>query len=371
MLLPHRTAILAFLVLAGCSAEEPAPPSEPAPQGTVVLDEAQQANAGVRTMEARSTDVHPTASFPATLAPPDTGMADVGSIVEGRVERVLVVEGDRVRQGQELARIHSHELTAALRDLTSAEARVGYASASLERSLRLLEAGAVSREEVERRRADAAAAGAERDRAAEVVAHLDPSPDGEVTVRAPRAGVVLAARARPSQAVTPGTPLFIVGPEETLWATAYVPESEAVPLEPGGEAYVRFRALPDTVVVGRVVAVGRGVDPDTRTVSVRVELSRVPRGVRSGMYVTVGLVQGPSVPGVELPMASVQRMDGRDVVFLAEADGRYRPVEVQTRVSAPDRLVVQGIEEGAQVVVEGAYVLKATMDQAAVAGEEG
>ncbi len=367
---PYRIAILALL-LAGCSADEPAPPSESPDEATVGFDEAQQANADIRTLEVRNTDVHPTASFPATLAPPDTGVAEGGSIVEGRVERVMVVEGDRVRLGQELARIHSHELTEALRDLTSAEARLDYVEASLERSLRLLDAGAVSREEVERRRAEASAAGAEQERAAEMVAHLDPSPEGEVTVRAPREGVVLASMARVSQAVTPGTPLFQVGPDATLWATAYVPESDAVHLEPGAEARVRFRVLPDTVVSGRLISVGRGVDPNTRTVSVRVELARIPQGVRSGMFVTVGLMEGTAVRGVELPMASVQTVEGQEVVFVVEAEGRYRPVEVQTRVSAPDRLVVQGIEDGAEVVVEGAYVLKAALDQARASGEEG
>jgi len=367
---PNRIAILALL-LAGCSIDEPAPPPESPKDGTVAFDQAQQARAGIRTLEARNVDVHPTASFPATLAPPDTGVAEVGSIVEGRVERVMVVEGDRVRRGQELARVHSHELTEALRDLASAEARLDYVQASLERSLRLLDAGAVSREEVERRGAEASAAGAELDRAAEMVGHLDPSPEGEVTVRAPREGVVLASMARVSQAVTPGTPLFRVGSDATLWATAYVPESDAVYLEPGGEARVRFRVLPDTVVPGRLISVGRGVDPDTRTVSVRVELGRIPRGVRTGMFVTVGLMEGTAVRGVELPMASVQMVDGREVVFVVDAGGRYRPVDVQTRVSGPGRLVAQGIEDGAQVVVEGAYVLKAALEQARASGEEG
>ena len=366
--------VLPALILAACGAEEAPPEPEPTAEGAegvVWLDPDERTSAGIRTETAHPTELRTVASFPATLAPPDTGLADVGSLVEGRVEQVRVVEGDRVEAGQVLAHIHAHELTDALRDLAAAEAREDYSTRSLDRSRRLLEAGAVSREEVERREADAAAARADRARAADMVELLDPSPSGEVTVRAPRAGVVFSVAARPSQSVTPGSPLFTVGPDGALWATAYVPESEAVGLDQGGGAEVRFRALPGVSVPGRVVSTGRRIDPDTRTVAVRVELERVPPGVRAGMFATVGLAGAEILRGVELPAAAVQRLDGRDVVFVAEAEGRYRPVPVDSRMSGADRVLVQGLEEGQEVVVEGAYVLKATAEQGTTAGADG
>jgi Cu(I)/Ag(I) efflux system membrane fusion protein len=183
--------------------------------------------------------------------------------------------------------------------------------------------------------------------------------------------VVLSVAARPSQSVTPGSPLFTVGPEGALWATAYVPESEAVGLGEGGGAEVRFRSLPGVSVPGRVVSTGRRIDPETRTVAVRVELERVPPDVRAGMFATVALAGAEVLRGVELPAAAVQRLGDRDVVFVVEAEGRYRPVPVQSRMSGPDRVLVQGLEEGAEVVVEGAYVLKATAEQGPGTGAEG
>jgi cobalt-zinc-cadmium efflux system membrane fusion protein len=371
---PGILLVLSPLLLAACGAEEAPPEAEAtadASDAAVRLDADQRESAGIRTDTAHPTELRTVASFPATLAPPDTGLADVGSLVEGRVERVRVVEGDRVEAGQVLAHIHAHELTEALRDLAAAEAREDYATRSLDRSRRLLEAGAVSREEVERREAEAAAARAERARSADMVELLDPSPTGEVTVRAPRDGVVLSVAARPSQSVTPGSPLFTVGPEGALWATAYVPESEAVGLGEGGGAEVRFRSLPGVSVPGRVVSTGRRIDPETRTVAVRVELERVPPDVRAGMFATVALAGAEVLRGVELPAAAVQRLGDRDVVFVVEAEGRYRPVPVQSRMSGPDRVLVQGLEEGAEVVVEGAYVLKATAEQGPGTGAEG
>lgn len=371
MSISSRTSLLVLaVVLAGCRAEEAPPVPVSVPEGTVLLDEAQEANAGLETRVARATDIHVARTFPATLAPPDTEMSEVGSIVEGRVERVMVVEGTRVRRGQVLAYLHSHELTAAVRDLAAAESRWTYAKSSLDRSLRLLEAGAVSREEVERREAEAGAASAERERAAAMVDHLDPSPNGEVTVRAPRDGVVLGVHTHPSQAVTPGAPLFSVGPEGTLWATAFVPERDAVRLLPETAAVIRLRALPDSAVAGHVVAVGRQVDPDSRTVAVRVALDVVPQGIRSGMFVSVELRDEAPVHGVPLPVASVQRLNGQDMVFLAEGSRLYRPVPVRASLSGDGQMVVDGIEDGAQVVVAGAYLLKATMEQAVVAEED-
>lgn len=189
-----------------------------------------------------------------------------------------------------------------------------------------------------------------------------------MTVRAPRAGVVLAVHTHPAQAVTPGTPLFTVGSEKVLWASVRVPERDAASLQPGGPARIHFDALPGTTVEGRVVSVGRRVHPDTRSVTVRVALDRVPEGIRTGMYVSVELRQAETFSGLEVPAGSVQRLDGRDVVFVAVDDLQYRPVPVTASLVGEDRMVVQGLQEGDRVVVSGAYVLKAMLEQGAGEG---
>lgn len=357
--------------LAACGGGEPEAEAAPPGDGTVTLSETQRASAGVRVAEVSPSEIRVPVVLPAELAPPDTALARIGSIVEGRVERVVVVPGDEVRAGQALAFIHSHEMADATRDLAAAVADLAYAQAAFDRSSALLDAGAVAAEEVERRRADVERARAEHARATEMVDHLDPSPDGDVTVRAPRAGLVLEVFVEPSAAVVPGDPVVEVGSVDHLWATAYVSEDHAARLSPGAEARVTLRALPGDTVEGRVVRVGGRVDAATRTVEIRVDVPSPPRGARPGMYATVELRGAESRTAVVVPADAVQFFEGRDVVLVEVGEGRYRPVPVSVLPVGEGQIAVEGIEAGTRVVVEGAYFVRAALEQGGLADEEG
>src|SRR5690606_27955754 len=201
--------------------------------GIVQLTPEQVRTAGIEVQAVSLDSVPLPVRVPGTLTSPDTALASLGSIVEGQVGQVLVVPGDEVKRGQPLMRIHAHELTDALRDRDAARARLEYTSSALERSRLLLEAGAVSREEVERRQAEFEQVQAEMIRSEEWVRHLNPSPDGEVVVRSPRDGVVFRVHVGPGSAVTPGAPLLELGGTGVLWVTGFVPENTAARLSPG------------------------------------------------------------------------------------------------------------------------------------------
>lgn len=132
--------------------------------------------------------------------------ARVGTPGEGRVTRVLATVGDRVRAGDPLVHIHSHELIQARADLAKARSdlarsrkALSYAQAELERATRLLEAKATSRREQLRAVADVTAAKAELEhaeaelhRAEEFLRHLGDTPGEEdLVIHSPIAGVVL------------------------------------------------------------------------------------------------------------------------------------------------------------------------------------
>ena len=216
--------------------------------------------------------------------------------------------------------IHSHELATAVRDFASAEAQLSVAQAAYDRSQRLLADEAVPREEVERRRGALEQARAEYARSREVMDHLSPSPQGDVTVRATRAGTVFAVHVRAGTVVTPGTPLVDLGDERQLWATGFVPENAAVLVRPGTRVAIKVDAVPDTIP-GRLVRMGGVVDSLRRAVEVRVSLDRIPPGLRPGMFASVVLPTGARAPRVILPDAAVQRMADGDVVFLQETPG--------------------------------------------------
>lgn len=356
--------VLSLLSLAACGGEpvELVDTAEAAGPDIVQLTAEQLDAAGLVTEVTRHQGNGTPRRVPGTVITPDTALSSIGSVVEGRVGRVQVLAGDRVAAGAELMRVHSHELTDAIRDRESADAQLTYYRSALERSRLLLEAGAVSREEVDRRAAEYEAAAAESRRSTEWVRHLTPSPEGDVVVRAPRAGVVFAVHARPGAVVTPGSPLIEIGSTEVLWVQGFVPENSAVRLETGSPVAVRFQSLPGTEVQGRIVRMGEVIDPVRRAVDVRVELNDVPPAVRPGMYATL-VIPGPEgAPRALLPAEAVQRMGGGEVVFLQEASDRFRAVRVNAHPQGDGMLAVEGVPEGAEIVTRGAYTLRSMLE---------
>ena len=357
-----RLVVAAVLGLAACRAAPPPPAAGTLPAGTVILTPAQRDAARLALDTVRLSSVSSALVVPATLQSPDPARARVGSIVEGRVDAVRVLPGDHVAAGAPLLLIHSHELATAVRDYSAAEAEVTAAQAAYDRSARLLADEAVSLEEVERRLALLEQARAEFRRAREIVDHLSPSPEGDVTIRAPRAGTVFAVHVRAGEAVMPGTALVDLGDASVLWATGYVPEQAAVSLAPGAPVRLVLDAIPGDTIEGRVVRMGAAVDSLRRAVELRVRLERLPRGARPGMFASVLLPSGGRKDRAVLPEAAVQRMPDGEVVFVQETPGRYRARPVTAVALGNGQVAVDGLQAGLLVVTEGAYYVRAALE---------
>ncbi len=357
--LPLAALVVGSVACAGKAADE-APAA--LPRGVVELTAAQFEAARIEIDTTVMRRVTIPLAVPGTVMTPDTRTSHVGSIVEGRIEEVLVLPGDRVEAGTPLFHIHSHEMAVAHRDVVTAQAELTVAQAAYERSRKLLEAEAVSREEVERRRAQFEAAQAEQVRSEEIMRHLSPSPTGEVMVRAPRAGTVFEVKVRPGDAVLIGSPLASLGDVRQLWVTGFVPENAALRLQPRDSVAVRIDAMPDSLIPGRVVRVSGIVDSLRRAVDVRVELLAIPAGLKPGMFASILLPAADPVERVVLPAEAVQRSAEGDVVFIADGNNRFRQRVVQAVALGNGQMAVAGLPAGVPVVTVGAFMLKSALE---------
>ncbi len=359
-----RHARLVFLAaLTACAGSTPDQPAESAvPAGSVELSDAQLTTAGLAFDTVRLESTAIPLAVPGTIGTPEPNTAHVGAIVPGRIEAVMVLPGDRVRAGQVLVKIHSHELATARRDLESAAAASFAAKAALDRSTRLLSAGAVAREEVEQREATFRAAEGERLRAAEMVEHLHPDGD-DVAIRAPRDGVVFSVSAHLGEAVLEGAPLVELGDDSTLWMTAWVPEASVGLLQSAQQVRITVAALPGDTIAGRVVRTGGRLDAERRAVEFRVALQRPPAAVRPGMFATVHIEGGQRLERAILPAEAVQRVDAGAEVYVVDAPNRFRRFPVTDAVTLADgRVAVRGLLAGMVVVGRGAYFVRSSLD---------
>ena len=297
-------------------------------------------------------------------------LARIGSTVTGRVSSLNAQLGDEVRPGSVLAIINSTELTTAqlayLKSQTTAELN----RKAVERARILLQNDVIGSAELQRRETELALADAERRAAADQLRVLGLSEKTIATlaksgvissttpVSATLHGVVVERKVTPGQVVQPSDALFTVADLSKLWAVAQVPEEQSGMALTGQAVEVEVPALDGQRIMGKVIFVGQTVNPQTRTVLVRVALDNPTGQLKPEMLATM-LSDGKAKDMLVVPAGAVVREDNTDYVFLASEDGnRFRQVKVQLGPESRGvRPVLNGLASGAQVVVDGAFHL--------------
>jgi membrane fusion protein, copper/silver efflux system len=217
-----------------------------------------------------------------------------------------------------------------------------------------------------RRTGDAVLAAASRQRLvllgmpAELIERVERSgePEGVSTITSPLAGQISELMVRQGMTVAAGMTLARINGLATVWVEAAVPEALAAAVRVGQAAEVRVTGLPGEVWRGRVGAVLPEANRDSRTLRVRVELPNPGLRLRAGLFAQVALKGAAAAEEVVVPAEAVIRTGRRALVYVVEAPGRYRPVEVEPGAESEGRIVVRrGLAAGQQVVVSGQFLI--------------
>lgn len=333
---------------------------------------------------------------PARVSLDPAATQPLGSIVEGRVLEIKVFPGDRVRAGEIVAVIHSHEVMDARQQLSAARAATvtadsaaAVAQAAAGRAERLLAARAVSQSELERSRAASTAANAARDaahaeleRATAFVDHLvgPGTPPGmeehAALIRSPFDGVVTGRDAQPGQVVLVGQPLVTVAREGQLGVVLRLPEEAVASVAMGVPVRFSVPAYPGRTFEARVSRIAPVVDSLSRAIEVWAAVrGDGQRLLRAEMTADAELLGAAGAKVLAVPMGSVQVMEGDTVVVLGTRLGEgllleARPVRVGRRTSLLAE-ILGGLAKGDSVLSAGAAIGKAEILKRRAGGEGG
>lgn len=378
---------LSILLLAvACSGQSKKPVAEQTetrdvPGTTVAFTAAQVQHGGVRWEPVTMAMAAGRATVPGQVVPNEDRTARLGAPARGRVVAVRVQPGDRVVAGQLLVTLQSpdagmaqSDVAKATAEVTSSRAQATYAASAHARAERLLTLKAIPRQDVERATADdelarasLAQAEAELRRAQSTAGQLGAgrtSASGVIELRSPLAGAVLARIAVPGAVVDAGAPLVVVTDLSSLWLQVNAPEALASLFRAGSRLHFSVPAFATDTFVARVAAVGAGLDPDTRTLSVRGVIANTGGQLKPEMLASVVVEGGRAMPAVLLPEDAVQILGGKATVFLAEPDrtggARLTRREVEVGSRADGRVaVIRGLSASDVVVTSGAFAVKA------------
>ncbi len=306
---------------------------------TVSIDPRVRQNMGVRTAEVTRARLVAPLTVVGAVAFNERDQAAVQARANGFVEKLFVrAPFDAVRAGQPLAEIYVPDWVAAQEEYLATRAmRGGDALADAARQRMRL-------------------AGMSEDQVARVVTEGRVVP--RMTIVAPIGGVVTEIGVREGMTVTMGTPLFRISGLGSVWINAELPEADAARVRPGTQVEVRAASMPGATWTGRVSAILPDVNVQTRTIKARIEVANPGGKLVPGVFATIDLVPQAAKEVVAVPSEAVIATGKRTVVFVAEDEGRFRAVPVETGTEALGMMEIRkGLVPGQRVVVSGQFLV--------------
>jgi HlyD family secretion protein len=326
---------------------------------------------------------------------------NIGSVITGRVVRVLVEEGDRVEAGQTLIELESEELAAALRQaeanehharvgvttvqevglvtatetLAQARATLDWAEREFRRHQDLLAEEILSRarfEEIEREyriaksRYEAAQTQVQAQRqsgaqareaaaklaAASAVRELAAAKLTQTQLRASAASIVLTRQVEPGDIVQPGKTLLTLATIGETRITTQIDEKNLPALEVGKTALASADAFPDVKFSAELYYLAPSIDAERGTVEARFRVPDPPAHLRADMTLTVEIRTAHREHALVVPSTAVRETADGTPTLLTVKDGEVVSQPVAIGMEAGGKVeILQGVQAGTLVVI--------------------
>lgn len=260
--------------------------------------------------------------------------------VSGKVSQMLVVPGQQVKAGEQLATIDAREIQARVEQAAAVRQQ---ADADLKRFASLLEQKILAQAEYDNAQAKARVA-----QAALVEAETMQS---YTKVTAPFAGVITRKHADVGDLATPGKPLLEMEDSTALRLEADVPEAVVGRLKLGDKLPVRISAL-ETELEGVISEIAPAADSGSRTFLVKLDLPGTS-GLRAGQFGRVAMPVGETT-ALRVPVTAVVQRGQMEIIFVvSDGKAQLRIVKTGKRIGNEVELV-SGISAGEKIVAENA-----------------
>ena len=283
----------------------------------------------------------------------ETRLRAISPKVDGWVERLIVnAVGQSVSLGQPLLSIYSPMLVTAQEELVLAKRLQGdVAGASSDARQRATDLLVSARQRL-----------AYLDVPDSVIAEIERT--GEVrrtlTLRSSASGYVLEKNVLPGQKIMAGDALYKVADLSTVWAEGEVFEQDFSSVRAGQSVRAEFQALPGESRSGRIAYIYPTLNPETRTVRLRVVLSNADLRLKPGMYATIRIAGTERAAVLTVPRSAVLSTGERSIVFVRDAQGRLTPREVALGASNDERVeILRGLAAGETVVASATFLVDA------------
>jgi RND family efflux transporter MFP subunit len=321
------------------------------PIGTVTIAPEKQVLAGVRTAMVERKPLVREIRTTAQIVADETKIAHVHVKVAGYIDRVYVdFIGQLVKKGQPLFTLYSPDLVSSEEEYLIAKR--GNATLS-DAPFREVSDGALSLLQSARQRLKL------WDISEDQIKELDKTGkvSKDLTFYSPITGFVTDRKVFPQTSVTPDTELYTVSDLSTVWADTDIYEYEVPFVHLGQQVSLRMSYYPGKTYVGKISYIYPTVDPQSRTVKVRVSFANPGFNLKPQMFADATLRVDYGIK-VLVPQEAVLDSGTDQHVFVVHPGGVFEPRKVTLGpVIDGNVAVLTGLKPGETVVVNGNFLI--------------
>lgn len=182
--------------------------------------------------------------------------------------------------------------------------------------------------------------------------------DQLVRVYASQDGIVSLLKAREGMYITPAMEIMSLADLSSVWVLTEVFEKQVDWVKVGEFADVRLSYLPGKLWEGKVEYVYPSLNPDTRTLKVRLRFDNPGEALKPNMFADVTIYGGAKKDLLIIPRDALIRTGDEDRVILSRGEGRFAARKVTAGIEAGNRVeIISGLSEGDDVVTSGQFLI--------------
>ncbi|WP_394778800.1 efflux RND transporter periplasmic adaptor subunit [Undibacterium sp.] len=301
-------------------------------------------------------------SVPGTIEADAARMIKVVPPVSGRIVQLNKRLGDTVKAGEVLFSLESADLASAYSDAGKSQAALSLTKHNLQRQTDLVEAGIAARKDLEQAESDYTQAVNEADRAKSRLSQLGTSLGNgsgrSYQLRSPISGKVIELTGSQGGFWNDtNAPLMTVADLSTVWLAASIQEKDLPLVFIGQAAKITLNAFDGESFDGKVRYIGDVLDPDTRTIKVRIAVDNPAGRFKPGMFAKV-VFSGQAHPAPSVPAAALVQNGFNTRVFVEKAPWVYEARIVKTGAQAGGNVeIVSGLKAGERIVAKDGVLL--------------
>jgi len=299
----------------------------------------------------------------------ENNVVRVFPIVSGSVDKVNVSLGDYVQRGQLLATLLSTDISTYQRDYNVAKADYEVAEKSIARSQELYKSGMLSEKEFGEAKKDYENAKSdfnEKKQILELYGGSSERLDAVFRVVAPRSGYIVERNINEGTQIRTdaNTNIFTISDLKSIWIWANVHESDMAKVKEGDNVKVTTIAYPDRMFEGTIKKIGTMLDPASRVIRVRTELSNEDGLLKPEMFATVIITSKTKEKLLSVPEKALVLENNNFYLMREAGTNTFEKVAVKGKKRFNNHVeVTEGINEGDLIVVNGSLFVLTAFNQ--------